>query len=670
MQANVALETLDPEPQMFQNATNFAIHGGQFISAQGGVHLHSPPASSTQPAYCSTRTAHDEIYSDNELYCSQLWRRQRGFPLYVPQPQRNLPSDYLLHGVSIGDVGMVTAEGIWDFFFNIFLPSDDPINNGRVPEGFSPLEQYDESDVHDLEFEAGSFVASPSAECCNANFEDFPGGDYLFQCASPKGAILCLPFGSRLQKLARKQEHVRSYAAQNAKAWYQYINGTLGRNMTNGELYVITGCEKALAGGIATFQNVAAGGNFNLVFKAFPGIQSDYPTNPRYRFNRGTAAQTKSFPSPSQVGNPAGPHNSTIFLHEWSRKGSHRDVPFGSQGSSVSYFLNLFTGGGGAGIGKRLVSRISELAAPRKLAHPSIAIQQYILEMYPDAAVVITHDDDWAAILRDLPIASSDADLLGQHVREKFEIMVENGVAYLVSAVSAPCPVPDSDLDSWRVSVGSGEADTNFQRAAGLLYSSALNAKEDMTSNEPSAPYTPPSNGPSKSQTAAPPAALPTDLSRWVPHASETAATFAFALDQGTLARAEKPPRVKDLEPPRPHTKAGDDAEKFEFIPPYHCSQSTPILVLPLPTAWTDDSESDSDSDDSASDVFAFSLPPLAMDVVIDGSPSKAFVPDDERRPIAPLDGSDPGAKAALLSTQPRKRGFGSAMRAFFSSKS
>ncbi|KAJ7679595.1 hypothetical protein B0H17DRAFT_910771, partial [Mycena rosella] len=61
-------------------------------------------------------------------YSSQLLRRGRGFPLYVPEPQENLPQEYQREGVAIGDVCMVTPEGILEFFFNIYLDADNPIN--------------------------------------------------------------------------------------------------------------------------------------------------------------------------------------------------------------------------------------------------------------------------------------------------------------------------------------------------------------------------------------------------------------------------------------------------------------------------------------------------------------------------------------------------------------
>ncbi|KAJ6451930.1 hypothetical protein C8R45DRAFT_883168, partial [Mycena sanguinolenta] len=70
----------------------------------------------------------DETFSDCEIYCNQLLRRRRGFPLYVPEPSETLPAEYQVEGVQIGDVGTVTPEGIFDFLFNIYLPADDPIN--------------------------------------------------------------------------------------------------------------------------------------------------------------------------------------------------------------------------------------------------------------------------------------------------------------------------------------------------------------------------------------------------------------------------------------------------------------------------------------------------------------------------------------------------------------
>ncbi|KAJ7800606.1 hypothetical protein B0H13DRAFT_1482750, partial [Mycena leptocephala] len=71
-------------------------------------------------------------------YPIQLLYQGRGFPLYVPGPRVNLPVQYRREGVAIGDVGRIAPEGNFDFFFNIYLPAEHPIN-ANVPEGFVPL---------------------------------------------------------------------------------------------------------------------------------------------------------------------------------------------------------------------------------------------------------------------------------------------------------------------------------------------------------------------------------------------------------------------------------------------------------------------------------------------------------------------------------------------------
>ncbi|KAF7312570.1 Pleiotropic drug resistance ABC transporter protein [Mycena indigotica] len=450
-----------PGSQMFQNATGFDIQGGQFISAQGGVHFHQP-VSTQMPLPMPSET-----FSENEVYCSLLCQRQRGFPLYVPEPQENLPSEYLERGVSIGDVGMITPEGIWDFFFNIFLPANGPINRGRVPPNYSPLEPYDESDAHNLRYEPGSFLSTSTARCYNANFEEFPGGDYHFQCTSPKGAILCLPFGSRLHKLSTGKDHVRNYAVQNAKSWYHYINGTLGKGMMNGELYVITGTEKASAGGIATFQNVAERDNFDLTFRAF----SDTHTHLRYRFNRGTVAQTKSFPSPRPDDGGAELNNNTIFLHGfiislglgiWGtlfntvgvysiedaspQRLAGGSVPFGSQSSNFSLFGFMSSGTGNTrNIGKRYIGPqgegvgVSELVDSIRSVHPGRIINDYILsKIEDDQAIVVTHDEDWETLLLDPGVNLYNI----LESTDRIKITTEDGIAYPIITSASPAPDP------------------------------------------------------------------------------------------------------------------------------------------------------------------------------------------------------------------------------------
>ena len=106
----------------------------------------------------------DETFSESEIYCNQLLRRKRGFPLYVPGPHRNLPAEYRKGGVQIGDVGRITPEGIFDFFFNIYLPSEHPINANFVPDDFHPLTRYVSRDIVHVEFDPGNYVSTSSVQ--------------------------------------------------------------------------------------------------------------------------------------------------------------------------------------------------------------------------------------------------------------------------------------------------------------------------------------------------------------------------------------------------------------------------------------------------------------------------------------------------------------------------
>jgi hypothetical protein len=79
--------------------------------------------------------------------------------LYHPEPQKNLPDQYQRTGIAIGDVGTVTVEGDFDFFFNIYLEADNPIN-ANVPQDFVPLLPYLSVDIKHYGFDPGNHVST------------------------------------------------------------------------------------------------------------------------------------------------------------------------------------------------------------------------------------------------------------------------------------------------------------------------------------------------------------------------------------------------------------------------------------------------------------------------------------------------------------------------------
>jgi hypothetical protein len=104
----------------------------------------------------------DENFSQSQIYSNQLLRLRRGFPLYIPGPSEMLPAEYQTSDIQIGDVGMVTSDGLFECFFNIYLPADHSINLNNVPDDFHPLQKYNERDLYIIHQAPGNHVSTSS----------------------------------------------------------------------------------------------------------------------------------------------------------------------------------------------------------------------------------------------------------------------------------------------------------------------------------------------------------------------------------------------------------------------------------------------------------------------------------------------------------------------------
>ena len=52
---------------------------------------------------------------------------------------------------------------------------------------------------------------------------------------------------------------LRDYALTHIESWYQYANGPRGREIGNGKLHVVTGCDKTTFWGNATYSHLQSG---------------------------------------------------------------------------------------------------------------------------------------------------------------------------------------------------------------------------------------------------------------------------------------------------------------------------------------------------------------------------------------------------------------------------
>lgn len=75
------------------------------------------------------------------------------------------------------------------------------------------------------------------------------GVSFEVKTSEASTAILLLPnYSTRCETLNKE------YARRHGVSWYNYVNGSLGRNAPNGSLYLITGCDKT-----ATWGNAVVG---------------------------------------------------------------------------------------------------------------------------------------------------------------------------------------------------------------------------------------------------------------------------------------------------------------------------------------------------------------------------------------------------------------------------
>ncbi|KAK7033461.1 hypothetical protein R3P38DRAFT_795399 [Favolaschia claudopus] len=514
---DAAANTPGSPSHMFQNATQFGIRGGHFTNVQGNLNLEPyfsnasvVAASAAAAATTSTPTMATSnapttptptvVYSESGNYTSLLLRQGRGFPLYIPAPPANLSAAYRRKGVAIGDVGRVTPEGSFDFFFNIYLPRGHTINVNTPPD-FEPLLKYESVDVTRHNYEPGNYVSSPSAQKQRSGVSEFPGGNFLFDCQGPDGAVLALPHGAQLERL-ENLESMRRYAAKNAESWYKYVNQTRGRGLVNGALYLVTGWEKAKSWGMATFQDVSLRSEFQIAFSPTTDVENGY----RYRWD-GAYFHNKHVDPPLS----ADPLNQTTFIHAfaisvcsgiWGKlfgaetcqlvdsstftdSSGRSFIPFGSSSGSSSiwsFFGGNFTSSSGGrqntAQGSPDGNGIVSTAFPVPMAvHPSQLIHQHILREAPNAKVVITHDDDWREIFNDDLGRQLDLSTLKQVLTNHFDVVEEDCFAFLRANASAVVcqlinsPPEQPETASWTI-----VTDYAPERAPGIAHTTSTNA--------------------------------------------------------------------------------------------------------------------------------------------------------------------------------------------------
>ncbi|KAF9553555.1 hypothetical protein CPC08DRAFT_713621 [Agrocybe pediades] len=456
---------------MFENAKNIIINGGQFNQTI------SMPTPRSSPSGIIPRKQVSTILSDNfsGIYQQHMASVRAGTALWIPEGHSNLLDPY--QGVSIGDVGTVTRSGSFSFLFNICLPADHPVNRNLVPEGFKPIcPPVDPCDIREIhEFMPMDYLSTDCIRKLANDSDDSTSNAPLisFQVQEGEGSVVVMPEGAISQDLENVSKF-RSYAASNLENWYRYVNVTRGREIKNGELRLVIGCDKTTSWAIAavprqnkvtTLHLRTARDNQRYSFRPYSWDSSG--------FGQARAGPTK-YRNPKDADNTPPKLDQCLFvrtmnlklgINEWCAlaeqvgEARHHDCMLSPSSSSSSQPASS--------PGLELANsssrpRIIELPAwlmtetsilnphlqqggrvtveppggpPTPFKHASDLLHNIMLSLYPKAKMAITEDDEFLHYFKLLnpndPTSTLSHDQLVDRLKELYEIKYDGVIVYL-----------------------------------------------------------------------------------------------------------------------------------------------------------------------------------------------------------------------------------------------
>jgi hypothetical protein len=132
---------------------------------------------------------------------------------------------------------------------------------------------------------------------------------FRFTCASSEGAILLLPDGACRYNLRAKINVFRKHAIDNAIRWYQFADEK-GRDIPNGSLILVTGCDMAVSWGVASFSGPDGDSSAELNF--IPSHVIEDTTTFAYSWQTNCPAAVRTGPRHNDL-RPIGPRSNLVI---------------------------------------------------------------------------------------------------------------------------------------------------------------------------------------------------------------------------------------------------------------------------------------------------------------------------------------------------------------------
>ncbi|KZV91913.1 hypothetical protein EXIGLDRAFT_718838 [Exidia glandulosa HHB12029] len=398
-------------------------------------------------------------------YRELLYQHGHGYPFWIPETNDALSKEQKAEGVRLGDVGILTDDGGFEYLWNVHLPADHPYNKSRVPPNFTPLEALNETlDVRRIDafYPENTAISSSSVKKCEIKLEAqlqpaivagvvSGGASFEFSAEGNSGAILTLPRGG-VRADAVKRNLYQKYAAAHAESWYRYINQELQLDVQSGALYLVTGTDKCSSWGVASFAKPRGSSSLTLKFVTSSIANTDLSVKNSWTADFGLEHRAKVVDA-SELSQCVFARGFVISVrdHLWAQicGMSVRTTSLYGANSRSSFVSSSRPFSRGADSSSIVDVQPSPDYSPKK--NPGALLGEEFLRSNEDALFAIVHDEDWIEStrnrLRTRDLESSFLENFIGHAAAHSRTAVVNGICTVVETdVVTPSVTPVSDV--------------------------------------------------------------------------------------------------------------------------------------------------------------------------------------------------------------------------------
>ncbi|KAF8904310.1 hypothetical protein CPB85DRAFT_974583 [Mucidula mucida] len=203
-------------------------------------------------------------------YARIFYPTARGYTTINPDAfQAHSSKAHSLEGLQLGDLVLRRHSGLVHYVgINIARNANDPRNWQKLPKGYEPLVLEPGIDyvVDEARFPSPSVFSATTSASDAFSVRSVPRADVHdfekleFSTSAPEGAYCGLPFGgSSHECTSLGLQKIRHFALEHGRSWYYQVMHVDSLDLQNGDLAVVTGCEKASYWTCGVFSSLSHG---------------------------------------------------------------------------------------------------------------------------------------------------------------------------------------------------------------------------------------------------------------------------------------------------------------------------------------------------------------------------------------------------------------------------